>query len=224
MINKDSIVTAYDEHLTLVEWLQKVEKLLANGSLKSTTLNDKGNATFSLTLTFNDNTAITSPDMTLTSINEALTALDNSVEDIKDGATPLFETITDNHGNKRFIEGNITIWPINGITQTYGKWSLSGSHLMIVICIDLENVTLANDDLAVIDLPVYIRDKITPLWRNQYVDRKSFTMWDDSGSSGGNINVYLGKGTNLAIKFQSTATITALNHMRIQFDLLIDNE
>ncbi len=72
MINNDSIVTAYDEHLTLVEWLQKIEKLLANGGLKSTALNDKGNATFSLTLTFNDDTTITSPDMTLTSVNEAL--------------------------------------------------------------------------------------------------------------------------------------------------------
>lgn len=80
MINNDSIVTAYDEHLTLVEWLQKIEKLLANGGLKSTTLNDKGNATFSLTLTFNDNTTITSPDMTLTSVNEALTALTGDVQ------------------------------------------------------------------------------------------------------------------------------------------------
>ena len=76
MINNDSIVTAYDEHLTLVEWLQKIEKLLANGGLKSTALNDKGNATFSLTLTFNDDTTITSPDMTLTSVNEALSNLD----------------------------------------------------------------------------------------------------------------------------------------------------
>ena len=79
MINNDSVVTAYDEHLTLVEWLQKIEKLLANGGLKSTALNDKGNATFSLTLTFNDDTTITSPDMTLTSVNEALTTLTGDV-------------------------------------------------------------------------------------------------------------------------------------------------
>lgn len=83
MINNDSVITAYDEHLTLVEWLQKVEKLLANGGLKSTALNDKGNATFSLTLTFNDNTTITSPDMTLTSVNEALTALTNDIDNLK---------------------------------------------------------------------------------------------------------------------------------------------
>ena len=91
MINNDSVITAYDEHLTLVEWLQKVEKLLANGGLKSTALNDKGNATFSLTLTFNDNTTITSPDMTLTSVNEALTTLTGDVSRI-DGSIKQLNT------------------------------------------------------------------------------------------------------------------------------------
>lgn len=79
MINNDSIVTAYDEHLTLVEWLQKVEVLLKNGGLKETTLNDKGNATFSLTLTFNDGTKIESNAMTLASVNTALTNLGHEV-------------------------------------------------------------------------------------------------------------------------------------------------
>ena len=83
MINNDSIITAYDEHLTLVEWLQKVEVLLKNGGLKETTLNDKGNATFSLTLTFNDGTKLESNAMTLNSVNEALTALNNDFEDLK---------------------------------------------------------------------------------------------------------------------------------------------
>lgn len=83
MINNDSVVTAYDEHLTLVEWLQKVEVLLKNGGLKETILNDKGNATFSLTLAFNDGSKIESNAMTLTSVNEALTALNNDVSDLK---------------------------------------------------------------------------------------------------------------------------------------------
>ena len=69
MINNDSIITAYDEHLTLVEWLQKVEVLLKNGGLKEVALSDKGKATFSLTLTFNDGSKIESNAMTLTSAN-----------------------------------------------------------------------------------------------------------------------------------------------------------
>ena len=83
MINNDSIVTAYDEHLTLVEWLQKVEVLLKNNGLKETILNDKGNATFSLTLVFNDGSKIESNAMTLASVNKALTALNNDVSGLK---------------------------------------------------------------------------------------------------------------------------------------------
>ena len=101
MINNDSIVTAYDEHLTLVEWLQKVEVLLKNGGLKETTLNDKGNATFSLTLAFNDGTKIESNAMTLKSVNEALTNLshecDNASQRIDDLESDL-EYQTKYHG------------------------------------------------------------------------------------------------------------------------------
>jgi hypothetical protein len=104
MINNDSVVTAYDEHLTLVEWLQKVEVLLKNGGLKETTLNDKGNATFSLTLTFNDGTKLESNAMALTSVNEALasvnTALTNLNHDL-DTATQRIDDLeyqVDYHG------------------------------------------------------------------------------------------------------------------------------
>ena len=83
MINNDSVVTAYDEHLTLVEWLQKVEVLLKNNGLKETILNDKGNATFSLTLVFNDGTKLESNAMTLASVNTALTALNSDIDDLK---------------------------------------------------------------------------------------------------------------------------------------------
>ena len=82
MINNDSVVTAYDEHLTLVEWLQKVEVLLKNGGLKETTLNDKGNATFSLTLVFNDGSKIESNAMTLKSVNEALTSVNTALRNL----------------------------------------------------------------------------------------------------------------------------------------------
>ena len=101
MINNDSIVTAYDEHLTLVEWLQKVEVLLKNGGLKSTALNDKGNATFSLTLTFNDGTKLESNAMTLASVNTALRNLshecDNASQRIDDLESDL-EYQTKYHG------------------------------------------------------------------------------------------------------------------------------
>ena len=71
MINKDSIVTAYDEHLTLVEWLQKVENALNTSVLTNlgiAKLSDKDNvATYQVTATFADNTTIASDSFTLPS-------------------------------------------------------------------------------------------------------------------------------------------------------------
>ena len=49
---------------------------------------------------------------------------------------PKMEDIVDADGHKRFIEGNVT--PANIIGENdiqYAKWSLSGSHLMIVLAI-----------------------------------------------------------------------------------------
>ena len=83
MINNDSVVTAYDEHLTLVEWLQKVEVLVKNGGLKETVLQDKGNATFSLTLVFNDGTKLESNAMTLESVNTALTSVNTALRNLR---------------------------------------------------------------------------------------------------------------------------------------------
>ena len=80
MINKDSIVTAYDEHLTLVEWLQKVENALNNAVLTNlgiAKLNDKNNvATYQVTATFADNTTIVSDTFTLPS-TDIVTAFGN---------------------------------------------------------------------------------------------------------------------------------------------------
>ena len=80
MINKDSIVTAYDEHLTLVEWLQKVENALNNAVLTNlgiAKLSDQNNvATYQVTANFADNTTIVSDTFTLPSTN-IVTAFNN---------------------------------------------------------------------------------------------------------------------------------------------------
>ena len=80
MINKDSIVTAYDEHLTLVEWLQKVENALNSAVLTNlgiAKLSDKDNvAIYQVTATFADNTSIASDSFTLPS-TDIVTAFGN---------------------------------------------------------------------------------------------------------------------------------------------------
>jgi hypothetical protein len=244
MINNDSIVTAYDEHLTLVEWLQKVEKLITENALESVQVNNVSASTYTLTLTFADGSSITSNTFDLATITQALTligakadtALNNSVANaseitkIKNGVTPLFENITDSHGNKRFVEGNITMGNIEGITQTYGKWSLSGTHLMLafVFTADAGTALPTSSEIARVTLPQFILNKINPLDQGGYIDGKTFYMrgktnwWQITYS----LNIALNKGQNY-ISFSTTSvipTITTDCVVRIQFDLLIDNE
>ena len=75
----------------------------------------------------------------------------------------------DSQGHERFIEGDITIETIEGVTQTYGKWSLSGTHLMIVLCVSIANNTaLTSSTYFVddIDIPDWIKDKIVNVTTN----------------------------------------------------------
>ena len=326
MINKDSIVTAYDEHLTLVEWLQKVENALNNAVLTNlgiAKLSDKGNvATYQVTATFADNTTIASnaftlpstdivtafgnlttlvnsfdtritdntnnvasilqnididnakinPDTLQNSINgsddvivdvdndkleihlsdelqaklarmlltpssapstrKVVTINTNGAQDNVDGTelTTLMSNIVDSHGNKRFVEGNITMKTIEGITQTYGKWSLSGSHLMIVIGFEIASgvSTPTNTILAEFSLPNFIYNKILSLWGGIVANVINAQVREKAAWYNVKVleSIQLNKANNniTIVTSNSTVTTTATSICRIQFDLLIDNE
>ena len=330
MINKDSIVTAYDEHLTLVEWLQKVENALNNAVLTNlgiAKLGDKGNvATYQVTATFADNTTIASnaftlpstdivtafgnlttlvnsfdtritdntnnvasilhlididnakinPDTLQNSINgsddvivdvdndkleihlsdelqaklarvlltpssapstrKVVTIDTNGAQDNVDGTelTTLMSNIVDSHGNKRFVEGDINLSPDFsnlGITKLYGKWSLSGTHLMIVIAINIPaNITTPkNGTICEIQFPNYIKDKLIGLWGN-ILDVKNFmvrdaTAWYLNIKTLTDVqSVIFSNGRFIILTSGATITTEAQSVCRIQFDLLIDSE
>ena len=141
------------------------------------------------------------------------------------GDAKLFENIVDKDGHQRFIEGDITAETIEGITQTYGKWSLSGTHLLIVLALSISANTslLASVKLADIDLPIWIKDKIIPLF-NQYV----VTHTDQAWSNGGTVNDfanYLTKSNNIiSIKLGANYSTNVDRFVRCHFDLLIDDD
>lgn len=328
MINKDSVVTAYDEHLTLVEWLQKVETALDNAVLTNlgiAKLSDQGNvATYRVTATFADNTTIVSDTFTLpstdivtafgdlttlvngfddritdntsdvasiidiidigndkikastlqNSINgsddvivdvdatndkleihlsdelqaklarvllkpssapstrKVVTIDTNGAQDNVDGTelTTLMDNIVDSHGNKRFVEGNITMQTIAGITQTYGKWSLSGTHLMIVLaCTIASGTTLSGGSLAIVNVPRYILDKaINIVPGHPDVIRQRFSIYRGDASVIAEKLFYVDKLSNYfnigASYSDEPITTSEECYFRIQFDLLIDNE
>ena len=135
----------------------------------------------------------------------------------------VFEDIKDKDGHARFIEGDITIATLTGFTQTYGKWSLSGSHLLIVVAVEVASGTYTSERLCEITLPTWIFDKIYPLY-GTVVDYKPTTQFN--GGIVGTFNAYLGKDTGVGKLFIQSGSQTPTQNVAIRYsyDLLIDNE
>ena len=143
-------------------------------------------------------------------------------------ALKVFENIVDKDGHKRFIEGDITTETISGCTYTYKKWSLSGSHLQIVLAMTYEAGTYSTHLLGTItDIPKWIMDKITPSGATEkQVAVKYAEQWVDSNTPqtpsfyGG---VQKDDANTLQIASWGSKTFTAETYIRLSFDLIIDN-
>lgn len=137
----------------------------------------------------------------------------------------VFENIVDQDGHKRFIEGDIEVSTISGLTKTYGKWSLSGTHLMIVVALVLANgSTISSYLTSGIALPKWIVDKCATLWGNN-ISAQSFNAYA-SDQTTQSITAILDKDNDLNTLniYVGSPTLTENRNVRIQFDLLIDNE
>lgn len=282
MIKYETIISNYDDKITLYNWLRKVEEALKNASATNFVVNKKGNATLSFSITFADGTTLESGDIVLQqgeSVDQAriasgilqlhltngtwltagnvkpvsnfeIDANQHLIVNYADGTSQdlgaiftgnviisgslqvdtftatnanIFENIKDSNGHNRFIEGDIVMTAISGITPTYCRWSLSGSHLLIVLCFSVANGTALNyETLAPIDAPQWVKDKIYAVF-GSVVIRGGQTLWATDYSSQ-TLNVTLEKvGTALRIVC-SPLTLTADRNCRIQYDLLIDNQ
>lgn len=142
-------------------------------------------------------------------------------------AEPSFENIVDKDGHKRFIENDGNVVSITGYEVSYCKWSLSGTHLALVLAGSFEDeLVLTNGTtIATYDLPQWILDKIYPVWGGN-LEVKNVTAYAGNWS-----NQICGLGfaidtiNNKLIIFKAgDLTLTAKRYFRAQFDLLIDNE
>ena len=157
-------------------------------------------------------------------IDDAKIILSNSLNIT--GDLQAFENIVDKDGHARFIEGDIDLAATTpeGVTKVYGKWSLSGSHLLIVVAFDVANTTVIPfGELCRVNIPKWILDKLYPIYNSDIILRQAITYYDDDGN--------LQTGTAYLKKYSSfiginitSVTLTADRHCRIAFDLLIDNE
>ena len=141
-------------------------------------------------------------------------------------ANPLVicENFKDANGDSRFVEGNLTTNTITGVTFSYAKWSLSGSHLIFVLAGTIANgSSFTNQTFATVTLPAYIADKIIPVWANDFIELKNVTLTDDSWGTQ-TMTITIAKSGATTIYFYQPGTVNASSdkHFRIQFDLLID--
>ena len=139
--------------------------------------------------------------------------------------------IEDANGNKRFIEGSIEVASQTGFTQDYGRWSLSGTHLLIVVAGTVDAGAEAEISLNTsIELPSWVMAKIFPLGNTNNVAYGEIRIVDNSTSERTSQDVILiraydsGAGKWI-LQFYHSSKIggTNSNSFRVQFDLLIDN-
>lgn len=149
------------------------------------------------------------------------------LEVIGDTSGIKIEDLVDSAGNKRFIEGNVTLESGgSAITKTYGKWSLSGTHLLIVLAgtIPAESVLADGSTIARVDLPSWIVNKIYPT-SGIVVTSKKVTFFKTGVPWVNEEKMFSLSKYNNGISIGNpfgAQTITNDSSFRIQFDLLID--
>lgn len=136
-------------------------------------------------------------------------------------------TLVDSKGNPRFIEGNgapIVDIP-EGVEITYSKWSLSGTHLMIVLAGEIANGTVlaAQTIRYKYVMPSFILNKIIPTISSNSIELKDIRLWA-SNLSNQELTFRAYKESTFVAITCGGLTLTADRTFRVQFDLLIDNE
>ena len=156
-----------------------------------------------------------------TRTNQPVTTYDLEELEVS-GNAKLFENIVDKDGHARFIEGDITPETISGVSTPYAKWSLSGSHLLIVLCESIADGTTAQFKHASLTLPNWVLDKLVPIY-SDIVARMAMTYYGSDGTAQSATSYLTKTDTGLTI-YISAVTLTADRTGRLQFDLLVDNE
>lgn len=173
-----------------------------------------------------DTITLSGTDVVLTKGGKTITIeSDGTITEVGDVLT-IMENIVDKYGNKRFIDFEGITSEIAGVTFTYNKASLSGTHLMLVFSCDLANTSIIANNQVIVkyDLPDYINDKIKTIFGTSSILYKdSLAIADDNSNQA--FNVLLNKtATGVEIAKFTTTTLTANRSVRIQIDLVIDAE
>ena len=140
------------------------------------------------------------------------------------------EGLQDAEGHNRFIGDDLVDSEIEGLTLNYSKWSLSGTHLMLVLSYSITAQTSLSNytDLAYAQVPEWVISKIATIsGQTNRAILKDFNSTNQYGSPDQTVSLALNKDTannRLYIQTADSVTLGADTYLRIQFDLLIDND
>lgn len=135
--------------------------------------------------------------------------------------------LVDSKGNPRFVEGEGTPETIEGVTFSFNKWSLSGTHLMFVVAGTVANTTTISANTRIINftIPKFIYDKLVPTFSN-VLEIKNIAFYAVDFTTQG-IGIQLRKSNIeglILMQSSGSLTLTTERNFRMQFDLLIDSE
>lgn len=150
-------------------------------------------------------------------------SIGGDVEVGENSKVKILNNITDADGHNRFMQDDITLEEISGVTGVYCKWSLSGTHLQIVIAGEIaEGTTLSSTKLCDIVLPSWILAKIYPITGDVVVDQQ-FKAWGAEDYTTQDLGTDLTKGSPLYLSVVASLSTTDKDRVfRINYDLLID--
>lgn len=149
------------------------------------------------------------------------------VDNLEEGGSGSeLDDIVDSHGNKRFIEGNGTPVTLSKYNFSICKWSLSGTHLMLVLAgtVEATGSAISGQLFCTFELPVWIMNKIYPLSTTGIIESKSMYYYTDTESSISKQQILRKVNNTLTITNDGGGQFSNNMSFRIQFDLLIDSE
>lgn len=145
----------------------------------------------------------------------------------------LLENIVDDNGDLRFNEGSIDVIDTLEDYVIFSKWSLSGTHLLLVLCIyntSESDITIsgASQITTPINLPQWVKSKIYPMGTTYHVMRISGGITgykpSDLTASANPVETYLMKANNDITINTIDATFESGFYYRFEYNLLIDME
>lgn len=188
------------------------------------------------TVTYTDNTTSTftvtnAEGFNANNLYSTLTAgtgieLTNNGQNVTVTAKRLLNEIVDSQGRQRFIEGNLNPVELEGETVKYAKWSLSGTHLMVVFAFTMSANAEIQEQQTIFSaiFPAWVASKIRTI-KDTYVDFVAITAFNTNTLGEVNLRFRVVKsGNSIIVNKRGATTFADDTYVRIELDFLIDTD